>query len=134
MEGYCDALDEFARGKTLCIILGMETTLGSRLKQFREAAHLSQRALGARVGRSQTEIWRWENDEVRIPADELPALARELQVPIIAFFNVQDASAENVDWELQMLSRPLPEEARQHLYAFLRCLPFASPSSQSSVA
>lgn len=123
-----DSIGEFASKKTLCIIFGMETTLGFRLKQLRDAAHLTQRDLGAGVGRSQTEIWRWENDEVRIPADELPALARELHVPIVAFFDTEGPGVADVDWELQISSRVLPEEARQCLHAFLRSLLPAQPT------
>lgn len=61
--------------------------IGERLCQLRHKARLSQEELGRRIGRIQPEIFRWEKGIVRIPANELPALAKELGVPIDAFFH-----------------------------------------------
>lgn len=94
--------------------------MGYRLKQLREAQGLTQTELGQRIGRKQPEIHRWEIGRVRIPADELPGLARALDCTIDAFFVGEAPEGPAIDWELQLASRRLPEEARQRLREFLQ--------------
>lgn len=68
-------------------------TLGKILRTFREERGLTQKELGHAVGRTQTEIQRWETGSVRIPAEDLPALATALDVPVAHFFTEEPTHA-----------------------------------------
>lgn len=102
------------------LLAGMN--LGQRLKQLRESRHLTQAQLASKIGRIQPEIFRWEKGKVRIPAENLPALARALEVPILAFFDESknNLSSYPIDWELVIAASYLSDEARAKLVEFLR--------------
>ena len=63
-------------------------TLGQRLRHLRRQAGLTQIELAQAFDppRFQNEISRWESGIVRIPAEDLPVLARKLGVPEQAFY------------------------------------------------
>lgn len=66
------------------------TTLGQRLRAFRQKRKWTQQQLGEALGRSQQEIYRWEKGLVRIPAEDLGPLARVLGVSVLSFFPDDD--------------------------------------------
>ena len=66
------------------------TTLGQRLRAFRQKRKWTQQQFGEALGRSQQEIYRWEKGLVRIPAEDLGLLARVLGVSILSFFPEDD--------------------------------------------
>ena len=62
------------------------TTLGQRVRAFRQERKWTQQQLGDALGRSQQEIYRWEKGLVRIPAEDLALLARVFEVSVLSFF------------------------------------------------
>lgn len=66
------------------------TPIGKILRAIRNKRDLSQRELGQMVDRTQTEIQRWETGEVRIPAEDLPKLAKALDISIAQFFDAEE--------------------------------------------
>lgn len=62
--------------------------LGLRLRLLRKLSGIAQYDLARYLGRSQTEISRWEHGEIRIPAQELPSIARCLNCTIDDFFTM----------------------------------------------
>jgi len=58
--------------------------LGKRMRALREAAGLSQAALGARLDRSPSAIDRYEMGQRRIPLSDLVRLSDVLRVPLDA--------------------------------------------------
>jgi transcriptional regulator with XRE-family HTH domain len=75
---YCECTMTCIAGKTL---------LGPRLKALRLNKGLTQLELGRAVGRLQQVISLWESSKMHIRADDLPGLAKALDVPIEAFFD-----------------------------------------------
>jgi DNA-binding XRE family transcriptional regulator len=65
----------------------VKTLLGPRLKALRLNKGLTQLELGKAVGRLQQVISLWESSKMHIRADDLPGLAKALDVPIEAFFD-----------------------------------------------
>ena len=75
----------------------VKTLLGPRLKALRHSKGLTQHELGRAIGRLQQVISLWESSKTHIRADDLPGLARALDVPIDAFFDeAWDAAATPV--------------------------------------
>lgn len=60
--------------------------LGQVLREFRKAKGLTQAQLGAVVGVSQSEIYKYEKGMRKIPIDLLPKLAHALEVSEADFF------------------------------------------------
>jgi transcriptional regulator with XRE-family HTH domain len=74
-------------------------SLGEILRTFRKERGLTQRELGHAVGRTQTEIQRWETSAVRIPANELLPLSQALGISVEQFFTdtpIASSTAEPV--------------------------------------
>ena len=61
--------------------------LGRRMRSLREAAGLSQAALGARLGRSPSAIDRYEMGQRRIPLSDLVRMAAALDAPLGALLD-----------------------------------------------
>lgn len=61
-------------------------TAGQRLQQIRTRRGLSKAWLARQLGCPWQTIYDWEQGKRRIPADQIPKLARALQVSIRAFF------------------------------------------------
>lgn len=57
------------------------TFIGARIKQAREAAKLSQAELGARVGKSGSQVSSWESGRSVIDAEDLHKVAQALEKP-----------------------------------------------------
>lgn len=70
----------------------LDRSLGQRLRALRMEQGLSQRHLAKAIGRTQSEVYRWEKGDVRIPAQNLPALAKALQVSLDQFFTEEEVS------------------------------------------
>ena len=60
--------------------------IGARLRALRRAAGYTQYALARDIGRTQSDIYKWEYELLRIPAEELPALAACLGCDVRDFF------------------------------------------------
>lgn len=57
-------------------------SFGSKIKHFREAQHLSKRALARMAGTTAVSIWQWETGR-RIPHEaSLERIARALEVSV----------------------------------------------------
>lgn len=104
------------------LFCGIMTTLGDKIRIYREAAGLTQGRLGEKLGRVQSEIYRWEKGMVRVPAEELPRLAEVLGVPVAAFFDEKASEGREVDWELQAALGHLSPETRQQLVRLIQML------------
>jgi len=110
----------------------MEQHIGDRLREIRAQANLSQSKLGKLVDREQQEIFHWEKHG-RILASELPALAKALHVPLVAFYTNEELNSKEqgpIDWPLQLATAELSPQARAALSAFLRIVAMdAHPST-----
>jgi len=94
-------------------------SIAERIRTLRRARKLSQRQLGARIGRTQQEIYRWEKGLVRVHADDVGLMAAALDVPVNAFYDDKECTGEHVDWELQAASSHMPQQDRKKLIDFL---------------
>ena len=94
-------------------------SIADRIRQLRKSKKMSQRQLGARIGRTQQEIYRWEKGLVRVHADDVGLMAVALGVPVNAFYDDTECSGEHVDWELQAASSNMPQQDRKKLIDFL---------------
>lgn len=65
---------------------GLQAQIGQRLKQFREAEHLSQEAFANRLGLHRTYMGALERGERNISLQVLERLAKELEVDPEWFF------------------------------------------------
>jgi len=74
--------------------------IGQRIKKAREALGISQLELAMRLGRDQSAISSYEAGRRRLSADDIPLFAKELDVPIIYFYEDYDSPR---DLEHQML-------------------------------
>ncbi len=66
-------------------------SIGSTLRQYRKAKKLTQTQLAEALGRKQQEVHYWETEQVRIPAEELPDIARILGCTIENLFTDTEA-------------------------------------------
>lgn len=55
----------------------------NRIRELREAAGLSQAALGAKLGVTSFTVMRWEKEYTAIPDDRLRQLAAEFGVSVV---------------------------------------------------
>jgi transcriptional regulator with XRE-family HTH domain len=60
--------------------------LGVRIRALREAKGLTQTELGARIGKQQSVVGKYEREEVDIPFGVLVNIAQALHVEIIDLF------------------------------------------------
>jgi len=60
--------------------------LGSRIRRARKRIGMSQETLANAVDRDQKAVSEYENGKRKLPATELPILARVLGVPVSYFF------------------------------------------------
>lgn len=58
-----------------------------RIRELRELRGLSQEELGRRVGVTRRVVWTWEAERSAVPAEEIPAVAAALSVPISDFYS-----------------------------------------------
>ncbi len=91
--------------------------IGERIRALRKANKLTQGQLAAAVGRTQQEIYKWEKGTTRVPADELPLIAKALRVPPHSFYDTDLFS--KVDWDVQAIVSRMPQGAKQQLLVFL---------------
>lgn len=75
---------------------------------FRRAAHMSQSALGERLGVTYQQIQKYENGSDRISASRLYAVAQILDVPLADFFEVPDEALSGEERGLKAALR-MPE-------------------------
>lgn len=98
------------------------TSLGLRIRQARERQNLSQEDLAAAVARDQRAISEIENGKRKIAVTELPKFATVLDVPLLYFFQDEDADRD-LDVALLNYFHQLPtSEARQAAIDILRIL------------
>ena len=60
--------------------------LGLRIRRARERIGMSQEVLAEQIERDQKAVSEYENGKRKLPATELPTLARVLGVPVSYFF------------------------------------------------
>lgn len=74
----------------------------------RERAGVTQEALGAAVGVTKTTVYRWEQGDAWAEYANLEAIAQELNVPVIAFFDgVRTEIKPTVDEALEVIKQAL---------------------------
>jgi transcriptional regulator with XRE-family HTH domain len=79
---------------------------GDLIKEARKRAGLTQAELGARIGKSQTAIARWERDEVRPSLETLREIIRGCGLDISFFISVfDDSNATIIDEHLRMTTK-----------------------------
>jgi len=66
--------------KEYCMIACMKKTHGQRLKEFREAAGLSQRELARKIGVTYSNISFWEGNDIIPRSDVLTPIAQTLGI------------------------------------------------------
>lgn len=95
---------------------------GTRLRQAREQARLSQEELAEAVGKDQRSISEYETGKRRLAVTDLPLFASALQVSLIYFFE-QEADVYGLDQALLEYFHQLPsEEDKQAAVEILRVL------------
>src|SRR5271170_4828427 len=97
--------------------------LGKRMRALREAAGLSQAALGARLDRSPSAIDRYEMGQRRIPLSDLVRLCDVLNVPLDAFLG-PTANRRRARAPLPAAPREISAEHRRLLRALDRRLAY----------
>lgn len=92
---------------------------GGRLRQAREAAHLTQEDVVNRLGRKDiTAISEYENGKRRLAAYELPDYARALGVSVASLF--EDLPTDDaLDVALLDWFKQLPYDKRQWAYKYI---------------
>jgi repressor LexA len=68
---------------------------GQRIKAARERLGLTQKELAVQINRSQDTIWSYEAGTLKPRLDDIPQLARILDVPITYFFEDGIPGSEN---------------------------------------
>lgn len=97
----------------------------SRLKQYREAANLTQTELAAAIGSSQSAVGNWESGSRKSPRGvTLHAIAQTLQVPLEALLGLPGPGPAQSKLELQLLAvfRALPPHHRPVAVRLLKAL------------
>jgi len=94
---------------------------GQRLRIARERLGLSQEELASQLESDQRAISEYEHGKRKITAIELPLFARELQVPLLYFYE-GEMSSSDLDREMLKAFHELPEEARLEAVAVMRSL------------
>ena len=61
------------------------------MREIREARGLSRAEVARRLKTTRMRVWRLENEANRIPADELPAIARALRTTVAALHGLESA-------------------------------------------
>lgn len=95
--------------------------LGQRIREAREAKGMSQEQLAELISRDQRSVSEYESGKRRIYANDLPTIARALEVPVIYFF--QDVMSED-DLDVALLDEfhQLDTEARKTLIEMAKLL------------
>ena len=74
-----------------------------RIKALRNAADMTQAEFAARLGLSRTSVLNWETGRSRPDISNIPALCRELNISVSAFFSVRDEKAQWNEEELRLV-------------------------------
>lgn len=98
----------------------MDEAIGSRIKQLRTAKGWSQMRLSQEVGVSMRTIGTWEKTD-RVPADQMPKLARALGVTADTFED-DPAAAPEAGFEIsyrgwRMTFHPAPDATPEQVKA-----------------
>lgn len=83
---------------------------GKRLKDAREAANLTQEALGEMLGTSARQVWRWETGETEPKGEVVAQIAKALNVSTDYLLNVNNSLKES---DLSPLERRVLEAWRK---------------------
>ena len=101
--------------------------IGRRLRQLREAANISQEALGKRLGRNQRWVSQRELGQVKVGPDELEEIARALGYSAAVIIEQQ------ADELIQALRTADPDEISLAA-SFLRALPYMERGERDMIA
>ncbi len=110
-------------------------SLGARLRAAREAAGLTQTAVGHHLGKAKSVICHWENDDWRPGIDDRVDLARLLGVPFAELLPeaeplVGDNAGAMTDPNIQRIVQLLPSIAPSLREVILMaCAKLAEPDS-----
>lgn len=93
--------------------------VGQKIRELREAAHLSQTALATKLKVTPNTISRWESGVYRPQIDQLEGVARTLNSPLWAFFPVDIQPPREDLKALLSASGDLPAEDIQELIRYV---------------
>lgn len=95
--------------------------IGAKIREAREKLNLSQEEFAALIDRTQRSVSLYESGERRIFANDIPKIARALQVPIIYLY--EDVLSEyDLDSEIIEEFHYLNADARKTLITIARLL------------
>lgn len=98
--------------------------IGRRIMVARMSKKISREKLGAYIGVSEPQLFKYENGRNRIPIDKLAACAKFLEVPVSYFYGEEEDEIQK-DFDKSFLSvaaemGELPSEIRQTLHKLSR--------------
>ena len=101
-------------------------TIGTRIKNFRTAANMSQTELAQKIKVSKQTLYKYENDIItNIPSDKIEAIALVLNVTPAALMGWNNSSPSTSDMEKTCLNRiydSLNQEGKERLVSYARDL------------
>lgn len=62
-------------------------TIGLRIREAREAAGMTQGALGDALGVTYQMVWKYENGKGRLSAEQIAQIADTLRRPVESFYS-----------------------------------------------
>ena len=104
------------------------TTVGQRIRQYRQERHLTQTELARHIGIQQSDLSRMEKGEYRVSLENLFKILAVLELDVTEFFQGQAAAARPApamqplsqqDMQAMQLLRQLSPTARQEVQEFL---------------
>lgn len=118
----------------------INNALGKKLRLQREISNLSQEQLGEHFGLNRIRIGQFEAGKRPVPASLLYQFATFFNVPLTYFFDVQDATHDNLPHEAWRLMRdfgamhnPQVRKALADVVARLAELMLAQEQASSSI-
>lgn len=94
--------------------------LGIRIRQARERKGISQEDLAHSTSRDQRAISEYERGKRKLAVTDLPTFARELDVPILYFFE-DDLTSQDIDRALLEEFQQIPSaELKRDALALIR--------------
>lgn len=99
--------------------------IGSKIREYRQKAGLTQEGLAELVGVTFQQIQKYENGSSKLNTDKLQKVAQALSIPVMFLFPAQSESLDISDQEQTVIAcfRAIPDaEVKKGIVAIMRKL------------